>query len=152
MRALPLAVLILVGIVAIGVAIGGGAAIAAAAVIAAAFAALAWWGGAWIVGWRLGAQPFAGGAPPALARAVAAVEVESGERIAIFRASTLLPNAVVLGDGRIMLSDGLLQTLNEAELEAVLRHLRGRSDGPAARLLRCYYYRSCSRLRCSNLC
>lgn len=129
MRALPLAVLILVGIVAIGVAIGGGAAIAAAAVIAAAFAALAWWGGAWIVGWRLGAQPLAGGAPPALARAVAAIEAESGERIAILRASTLLPNAVALGDGRIVLNDGLLQTLNEAELEAVLRHLQERSDG-----------------------
>ena len=81
MRALPLAVLILGGIIAIGVAIGGVAAIAAAAVIA------------------------------------------------VLRASTLLPNAVVLGGGRIVLSDGLLQTLDEAELEAVLRHLRGRSDG-----------------------
>ena len=129
MRALPLAVLILGGIVAIGAAIGGVAAIAAAAVIAAAFAALAWWGGAWIVGRRLGAQPFAGEAPPALARAVAAIEAERGERIAIFRASTLLPNAVVLGDGRIILSDGLLQTLDEVELEAVLRHLQGRAGG-----------------------
>ena len=127
MRALPPAVLILGGIVATGVAIGGVAAIAAAAVIAAVFAALAWWGGAWIVGRRLGAQPFAGGTPPALARAVAAIEAERGERIAIFRASTLLPNAVVLGGGRIVLSDGLLQTLNEAELEAVLRHLQGRA-------------------------
>ncbi len=35
----------------------------------------------------------------------------------------------MLGDGRIILNDGLLQTLNEAELEAVLRHLQERSDG-----------------------
>lgn len=58
--------------------------------------------------------------PPALAQAVASVEAESGERIAIFRAQALLPNAVVLGGGRIVLSEGLLKTLNEAELEAVL--------------------------------
>ncbi len=57
------------------------------------------------------------------------VAIGGGERIAIFRASTLLPNAAVLGDGRIVLNDGLLQTLNEAELEAVLRHLQERSDG-----------------------
>ena len=127
MRSLPLALLILGGIVAIGVAIGGVAAIAAAVLIAAAFAAVAWWGGAWIVGRRLGAQPFAGGEPAALGRAVAAVEAESGERIVVLRAQTLLPNAVVLGGGRIVLNDGLLQTLNDAELEAVLRHLHRRA-------------------------
>ena len=47
----------------------------------------------------------------------------------MLRAQTLLPNAVVLGGGRIVLNDGLLQTLNDAELEAVLRHLQGRAGG-----------------------
>ena len=132
MRALPLALLVLGGIVLIGVAIGGVAAIAATVVIAAAFAAVAWWGGAWIVGHRLSAQPFAGGEPAALARAVAAVEAEPGERVVALRAQTLLPNAVALGGGRIVLNDGLLATLNDAELEAVLRHLQGRSGGARA--------------------
>ncbi len=50
-----------------------------------------------------------------------------------------MPNAVALGDGRIVLSDGLLQALSEDELAAVLRHLRARpavrSDTAAATLL-----------------
>lgn len=124
MRSLPLAVLILGGIIAIGAAIGGATAIAAAVAAAIAFAAIAWWAGPEIVARRIGARPFAGAGPPALQSTI------DGE-ITVLRTDSLLPNAVALGDGRVVLSDGLLQALNEDELQAVLRHLRAR--GASAR-------------------
>ena len=129
MRSIPLAALILGGIIAIGAAIGGTIAIAATVVIAVAFGVIAWWGGPWIVARQLGAQSFADDMPPALTRALAAGQTESGDLI-ILRTGSLMPNAVALGDGRVVLSDGLLQALNEDELTTVLRHLRAR---PAAR-------------------
>ena len=129
MRSIPLAVLILGGIIAIGAAIGGTIAVAATVVIAVVFGIIAWWGGPWIVARRLGARPFADDMPPALTRALAAVQAESGDLI-ILRTGSLMPNAVALGDDRIVLSDGLLQALNEEELAAVLHHLYAR---PAAR-------------------
>ena len=138
MRSLPLAVLILGGIITIGAAIGGTIAVAAAVIIASAFGAIAWWGGPWIVARRIGARPFAGSEPPALARALATVQAEGGD-FTVLRAESLAPNAVALDDGRIVLSDGLLQALNEGELAAVLRHLRARpavrGDTAAAPLL-----------------
>lgn len=129
MRSLPLVALILGGIIAIGAAIGGTIAVAATVVIAVVFGIIAWWGGPWIVARRLGARPFADDMPPALTRGLAAVQAESGDLI-ILRTGSLMPNAVALGDDRIVLSDGLLQALNEEELAAVLHHLYAR---PAAR-------------------
>ena len=131
MRALPLAALILGGIIAIGAAIGGATAIVVAVAIAIAFAAIAWWVGPAIVARRICARPFAGAEPPALKRALAVVQSTAGGEITVLRADSLLPNAVALGDGRIVLSDGLLQALNEDELQAALRHLRAR--GASAR-------------------
>lgn len=127
MRALPLAVFVLGGIIAIGAAIGGATAIVAAVATAIAFATIAWRAGPAIVARRIGARPFAGAEPSALRRALAAVQSTADGEITVLRADALLPNAVALGDGRIVLSDGLLQALSEDELQAVLRHLRSRS-------------------------
>ena len=128
MRSLPLAIIILGGIVAIGVAIGGTAAILVTVLIAAAFVVLAWWAGPSIVGRLIGAQSFAGGEPPPFQHALAAIQPPGERETATLRADSSLPNAVALGDGRIVLSDSLLHTLSEDELQAVLRHLHARSD------------------------
>lgn len=126
MRSLPLAALILSGTIAIGAAIGGATAMIAAVATAVAFAAIAWWAAPTIVARRIGARPFAGAEPAALKRALATVQLTTDDEITALRTDSLLPNAVGLGDGRIVLSDGLLQALNEDELQAVLRHLRAR--------------------------
>ena len=94
MRSLPLAVLILGGIIAIGAAIGGATAIVAAVAAAVVFAAIAWRAGPAIVARRIGARPFAGAEPSSLKRALAAVQSTADGEITVLRAESLLPNAV----------------------------------------------------------